>query len=134
MPGPQPLRFIIQEHHARTHHFDLRLERDGVFKSWALPKGAPQRPGERRLAIQVGDHELLFGDFEGEIPPGQYGAGNIRIWDRGTYTPVEWTEEQIVFDARGDKMDGRFTLIHFRRGGPHAWLAIKNHESLRQNS
>lgn len=78
-------RFVIQEHSARTLHFDFRLERDGVFKSWAIPKGLPERQGVRRLAIRVADHTLAFGDFEGTIPEGEYGAGNVEIWDRGTY-------------------------------------------------
>ena len=73
-------RFVIQEHQARTHHFDFRLEKDGVFKSWAVPKGIPQEAGVRILAIQVDDHELPFGDFEGKIPAGQYGAGTVVIW------------------------------------------------------
>lgn len=128
MPDQPHLRFVIQEHHARTHHFDLRLEKDGVFKSWALPKGVPDKQGVRRLALHVEDHELQFGDFEGEIPPGEYGAGSIRIWDRGTYTPREWSEEQIVFDAHGAKMVGRFTLLRFRRGGPRSWLVIKHQD------
>jgi DNA ligase D-like protein (predicted 3'-phosphoesterase) len=121
-----PLRFVIQEHHARTHHFDLRLEKDGVFKSWALPKGVPDRPGVRRLAIQVEDHDLSFGDFEGEISPGEYGAGNIRVWDCGSYTPVDWTAERITFEAHGTRTIGRFTLIRFRRGDPSDWLLVKS--------
>src|SRR6187397_2116940 len=108
-------RFVVQEHHARTHHFDLRLEKDGVFKSWAVPKGIPSESGVRRLAVQVEDHALLFGGFEGEIPAGEYGAGAIKIWDRGHYSPVEWTVGKIVFDAMGSIMVGRFTLVRFHR-------------------
>jgi bifunctional non-homologous end joining protein LigD len=77
--------FVIQKHEARTLHYDLRLEKDGVFKSWAVPKGLPEQAGIRRLAVQVEDHSLEFGDFEGEIPAGQYGAGTIEIWDRGSF-------------------------------------------------
>jgi bifunctional non-homologous end joining protein LigD len=79
----QELRFIVQEHHARTHHFDLRLEKDGVLKSWAVPKGLPDTPGMKRLAIQVEDHDLTFVDFEAVLPEGQYGAEGKRNWDRG---------------------------------------------------
>jgi DNA ligase D-like protein (predicted 3'-phosphoesterase) len=124
-PDSRPLQFVVQEHHARSHHFDLRLEKDGVFKSWAVPKGVPE-PGVRRLAIQVDDHALTFGDFEGEIPPGEYGAGNIRVWDCGDYEPVEWAADRIVFDAHGTKMSGRFRLVRFRRGGPSHWLLMKS--------
>ena len=81
----------------------------------------------RRLAIQVEDHELNFGDFEGEIPPGEYGAGSIRIWDHGTYAPVEWTQDRIAFEAHGTKTIGRFTLIRFHRGGKRGWLLMKRH-------
>jgi len=126
MPDPQPLRFVIQEHHARSHHFDLRLEKDGVFKSWAVPKGVPEEQGVKRLALQVEDHDLAFGDFEGQLPPGEYGAGSIRIWDRGNYTPLEWTAHRIVFEAHGKIMVGRYTLIRFERGGPREWLLMKS--------
>ena len=111
-------RFVVQEHHARTHHFDFRLEKDGVYKSWAVPKGIPDGPGVKRLAIQVKDHDLAFGDFEGQLPEGQYGAGDVRIWDRGTYDPEEWTDQRIAFTLRGGQTSGRFNLIRFTHGKP----------------
>jgi bifunctional non-homologous end joining protein LigD len=115
-------RFVIQKHDARTFHYDFRLERDGMFKSWAVPKGLPERPGIRRLALQVEDHSLAFGDFEGEIPEGQYGAGAVEIWDRGSYTLHEWTDEKIVFSLEGQRLAGRFCMIRFHRKGEREWL------------
>lgn len=118
-------KFVVQEHHARTHHFDFRLERDGVYKSWAVPKGVPQEPGVKRLAVRVEDHDLAYGDFQGSIPEGQYGAGEVRIWDRGTYDPEEWTDARIAFTLLGGQISGRFNLIRFKRGKPNEWLIIK---------
>ena len=117
--------FVVQEHHARTHHFDFRLEKDGVFKSWAVPKGVPSEPGIKRLAVQVEDHPLSWGEFEGTIPPGQYGAGMVTIWDRGTYELHEWTAEAIRFTLHGTHVKGRYTLTRFKRGKENEWLLFK---------
>jgi bifunctional non-homologous end joining protein LigD len=115
-------RFVIQRHEARTLHYDFRLERDGVFKSWAVPKGVPEEPGMRRLALAVEDHSLAFGDFEGEIPAGQYGAGTVEIWDRGTYELHEWGDDRIAFTLQGGRLQGRYRMIRFRRKGEREWL------------
>jgi bifunctional non-homologous end joining protein LigD len=115
-------RFVVQRHQARTLHYDFRLERDGVFKSWAVPKGVPEQPGVRRLALQVEDHSLSFGEFEGEIPEGQYGAGTVEIWDRGNYTVYEWTGETIAIGLEGHRLAGRYRMIRFRRKGAREWL------------
>jgi DNA ligase D-like protein (predicted 3'-phosphoesterase) len=120
--------FIVHEHQARTHHFDFRLEKDGVLKSWAVPKGVPEEPGTKRLAIQVEDHPLEYGDFEGTIPQGQYGAGTVRIWDRGTYDLHEWIHAKIVFTLHGARLEGNYSLVRFKSGGAHDWLLIKRKE------
>ena len=87
-------RFVIQEHHARRLHWDLRLERDGVLASWALPRGVPPSPKDNRLAVRTEDHPLEYLDFHGEIPKGEYGAGTMTIWDRGTYVAEKFTRRE----------------------------------------
>ena len=121
-------RFVVQEHFARTHHFDFRLEKDGVFKSWVLRKSIPRTAGVRRLAIAVENHALSFGEFEGEIPRGEYGAGSIRIWDRGTFVASRWDDGRISFRISGRKLFGSYTLIRFRRAGENRWLLMKHKE------
>jgi DNA ligase D-like protein (predicted 3'-phosphoesterase) len=123
--NPATPRFVIQRHEARTLHFDFRLERDGVFVSWAVPKGLPEETGVRRLAIRVADHTLEYGDFEGEIPAGRYGAGTIAIWDRGTYGLHAWSEDRIEVTLHGQRYCGRYLLIRFRRKGEREWLLSK---------
>jgi len=127
MPDAQPDsgRFVVQRHESRTPHYDLRLERDGVFKSWAVPKGVPEVPGVQRLAIQVEDHPLAFGDFEGTIPEGEYGAGEITIWDQGTCTIIEWTDHDVRFTLNGTRLQGEYLLVRFPRKGPREWLLRK---------
>src|SRR5690348_2684230 len=98
-------RFVIHEHHARRLHWDLRLERDGVLVSWALPRGVPA-PGERNhLAVHTEDHPLEYGSFEGEIPRGEYGGGAVSIWDAGTFTLEKWRDDEVI------------AVLHGRRGG-----------------
>jgi len=124
--NPQRMpRFVIQEHHARTHRFDFRLERDGTVMSWAVPKGIPAQPGTRRLAVQVNDHDVSFGDFEGVIPEGQYGAGTIQIWDRGSYEVEIWSDKRIAFTLHGQRADGSVASAPVRErqigGGYSSW-------------
>jgi bifunctional non-homologous end joining protein LigD len=121
-------RFVVQEHFARTHHYDLRLEKDGVFKSSVLRKPDLCSSGIRRLAILVEDHDLGFGDFEGEIPPGEYGAGKIRIWDHGTFTASRLDNERIAFRLNGRKRYRVYTLVRSGRAGKARWLLMKHSE------
>jgi bifunctional non-homologous end joining protein LigD len=112
------LRFVIQEHHARRLHWDFRLERDGVLVSWALPKGVPEDPGRNHLAVHVEDHPLEYGSFEGEIPRGEYGAGSVSIWDRGTYETHKWAPEarkpEVMVTLHGERVQGRYVLFQTR--------------------
>jgi bifunctional non-homologous end joining protein LigD len=124
-------RFVIQKHRARTLHYDFRLERDGVFKSWAVPKGIPEEIGPRRLAVQVPDHPLDWGSFEGTIPKGEYGAGTVEIWDQGIYELLEWTDEAIVFILRGKRFEGAYSLIRFAHKGPRDWLIFRRRDDAR---
>ena len=115
-------RFVVQEHHARNLHWDFRLEKEGVLKSWAVPKGIPEKKAIKRLAIQVDDHELDYIDFEGEIPEGQYGAGKVIIWDKGTYDLESESKKSVVFNINGKRLTGRYSLVHLKE---KQWLLIK---------
>lgn len=117
-------RFVVQEHHARRLHWDFRLEADGVLKSWVLPKGLPREKGERRLAIEVEDHPLDYIDFEGEIPEGNYGAGQVIIQEKGFYVLLKKTPQKIKFALQGENMQGAFLLIKSGQAENH-WLMIK---------
>src|SRR5262249_15643824 len=104
-------RFVVQEHHATSLHWDLRLERDGVFVSWAVPKGIPPDPKKNHLAVHVEDHPLDYGDFEGEIPKGNYGAGKVRIWDRGTYETHKFRKNEVMVTFHGERLEGKYVLF-----------------------
>jgi bifunctional non-homologous end joining protein LigD len=125
-------RFVVQKHRARTLHYDFRLERDGVFKSWAVPKGIPEEVGPRRLAVEVPDHPLEWGSFEGTIPEGQYGAGTVEIWDEGTYDARYWTAETIEFTLHGRRLQGTYTLVRFKGKGPQDWLLFRRSDATRR--
>lgn len=113
--------FVVQEHHARSLHWDLRLERDGVLASWAVPKGLPPDPETVRLAVRTEDHPMEYADFAGEIPAGEYGAGHMTIWDRGTYDAIKWNDREVQFVLHGEKAGGQYVLL--RRGAePQNWL------------
>jgi bifunctional non-homologous end joining protein LigD len=121
--GTATPRFVIHEHHATRLHWDLRLERDGALASWAVPKGLPQAPGENHLAVAVEDHPLEYLDFEAEIPTGQYGAGSVVIWDRGTYECLKWEPRKVEVALHGERVDARYALFPIDKDEePKNWL------------
>jgi bifunctional non-homologous end joining protein LigD len=103
--------FVVQQHESRRPHFDLRLEKDGVLKSWAVPKGLPESSGERRLAVETENHPLAYANFQGTIPEGQYGAGQVTIWDKGTLKVNSWENDKIEFTLDGAKAKGKYALV-----------------------
>jgi bifunctional non-homologous end joining protein LigD len=107
-------RFVIQEHHARRLHWDLRLEHDGALASWALPRGIPAHPDENRLAVHTEDHPLEYLEFEGEIPQGEYGAGTMSVWDRGTFEAEKFRENEVIATFQGERVRGRYALFQTR--------------------
>lgn len=121
--------YVIQKHHARTLHYDLRLEVRGTLKSWAVPKGPPKRIGEKHLAVLTPNHPMEYAKFEGVIPKGHYGAGRVKIWDKGTYKNVKTQAMQtcfqkgvITFQPNGKKLKGTYSLVRFKGKN---WLFIK---------
>src|SRR5262245_6736336 len=132
-------RFVVQKHAARRLHYDLRLEVDGVFKSWAVTKGPSLDPKDKRFAVQTEDHPLDYGDFEGTIPKGEYGGGTVMLWDRGFWTadgnaPTSLAKGELRFTLAGDKLQGSWVLVRLRhdreRGRRINWLLIKRHDGL----
>jgi bifunctional non-homologous end joining protein LigD len=139
LAGSNRRRFVIQKHDATRLHYDLRLELDGVFKSWAVTKGPSLDPHDKRLAVEVEDHPLDYGDFEGTIPKGQYGDGTVMLWDRGYWEPEgNKSPEQALakgdfkFTLEGKRLHGGFVLVRMRNdrnGGKRTnWLLIKHHD------
>jgi len=117
-------RFVLQEHHATNLHFDFRLEKFGTLKSWALPKGLPTQPGDKKLAIPTPNHPLSYISFEGIIPKGEYGAGKVKIADYGCYMPKLWKDNKIEFILYGKKYKGKYIMIPFKGD----WLIIKGND------
>jgi bifunctional non-homologous end joining protein LigD len=118
-------KFVLHEHWATHHHFDLRLQHAGVLKSWAVPKGLPHIIGQKNLAIQVPDHPAAYAEFKGEIPKGEYGAGRVEIADHGYYTPVVWSPGEIKVILHGKKYKGKYVLVPFPQSRKKEWLIIK---------
>jgi bifunctional non-homologous end joining protein LigD len=127
--GKEPI-FVVQRHDARRLHYDLRLERDGALASWAVPKGIPLEPGAQRLAVHVEDHPLEYATFEGEIPAGEYGAGTVEIWDRGTYELLEEKRNGgLTFRLAGDRLRGTWALVPAKLSGDEKnWLLVRKRE------
>jgi DNA ligase D-like protein (predicted 3'-phosphoesterase) len=136
--GRRKPRFVVQEHQASTLHYDFRLEAGGVLKSWAIPKGPAADPGQKRLAMPTEDHPLDYENFEGVIPEGEYGAGEVIVWDTGTYDHHSRDQEgrelsvaeaidrgHVSFVLHGKKLRGGYSLTKMRRGGREAWLLVK---------
>jgi len=118
------LKYVIQRHESRKLHWDLRLEMDGILKSWAVPKEPSKKVGEKRLAVQVEDHDLDYGNFEGEIKEG-YGKGKVRIWDKGSYELESLNpNKKIVANIKGKKLKGKYCLLHFKPKEKN-WLFFK---------
>jgi len=129
------MRFVVHEHHASRLHYDFRLEIGGVLKSWAVPKGPSMNPADKRLAVMVDDHPFEYGDFEGIIPKGNYGAGPVLIWDSGEFEPEGDAETglekgKFSFLLKGKKLKGAFSLALMRgRGTGKDWLLIKKKDA-----
>ena len=139
------LAYVIQKHDASRLHFDLRLELDGVMKSWAVPKGPSLDPSVKRLAVHVEDHPIEYNEFEGTIPEGEYGGGTVMVWDRGTYTSAVATDDpeaalregyrkgDLKFVLRGKRLEGSWVLVRTRgwgaaKGRKNQWLLIKHRD------
>jgi bifunctional non-homologous end joining protein LigD len=121
--APEGARFVIQEHHATRLHWDLRFERDGVLVSFAVPNGLPEEPKDNRLAVHTEDHPLEYLDFEGDIPKGSYGAGTMRVWDRGTYQELKWQPRKIEVALHGERVQGRYALFPIDKDErPKNWM------------
>jgi DNA ligase D-like protein (predicted 3'-phosphoesterase) len=124
--GSEKPIFVVQKHNASKLHYDFRLEIDGVLKSWAVPKQLPKEAGTKRLAIETEDHPLAYADFDGEIPEGEYGAGKVEIWDRGTFDLHKYEEKEIFVTLYGEELKGDYVLIRTKYGKEEkGWLLFK---------
>ncbi|MBM4324670.1 MAG: 3'-phosphoesterase [Deltaproteobacteria bacterium] len=132
------MRFVVHEHHATRLHYDFRLEIAGVLKSWAIPKGPSMNPADKRLAVMVEDHLLEYGDFEGIIPEGLYGAGSVLIWDSGSFDAegnpeISLKQGKLRFSLKGKKLKGSFSLVLMRgKTTGKEWLLIKGNDDFAQ--
>src|SRR2546421_12320455 len=128
--------FVVQKHAARRLHYDFRLQADRALKSWAVPKGPSLNPADKRMAVQTEDHPMSYADFEGIIPPGNYGAGTVMVWDRGRFrvegqrgAKEQWDHGEIKFRLMGEKLSGSFVLVRMKRDQKQPeWLMIKHQD------
>jgi bifunctional non-homologous end joining protein LigD len=109
-------------------HWDFRLEKDGVLKSWAVPKGMPEDTKQRHLAVETEDHPLEYAGFEGKIPEGHYGAGTVKIWDKGSFEVKLWESDKIEVTLEGSVLKGRYVLVRLKKGSDKDWLLLKGKE------
>jgi bifunctional non-homologous end joining protein LigD len=125
--GVRPI-FVVHKHHASHLHYDFRLQTNDALASWAVPKGPSMNPADKRLAVRVEDHPLEYATFRGRIPKGQYGAGRVEIWDKGTYARVSGSirHGELVIDLKGRRLKGQFALVRMRQ--PGKWLLIRKRE------
>jgi len=122
--------FVIQKHDASHLHYDLRLEIEGVLKSWAIPKTPPEKKGIKRLAVQTEDHPVEYANFRGVIPKGEYGAGKVEIWDKGTLSIIDKEEKKIIFSIKGKKLEGTYCLIKIgTKTNQKNWLFFKKKDN-----
>ena len=142
------LIFVIQRHAASRLHYDFRLEMEGVLKSWAVPKGPSLNPDDKRLAMMVEDHPYDYKDFEGNIPEGNYGAGQVEVWDSGTYEPLDDSSKlsdekellkelkagSLKFILHGKKLKGEFALVKMKNAENNSWLLIKHKDKFSKDS
>jgi len=135
-PEPKPSKkpgkgklYMVHDHRSKNHHFDLRLQFGNILKSWAIPKRIDLKNlHAKRLAVQTEDHPLDYGKWEGKIPEGQYGAGQVKIWDSGSFEVVDWKPgKKLIFRIKGKKLKGVFVLVHFRPAGKE-WLFFRKKE------
>lgn len=122
------LIYVIQRHNASHLHYDLRLEKDGVLKSWAIPKEPPESIGIKRLAVMTEDHPVDYAAFRGKIPQGEYGAGEVRIWDKGSHMILEYKPDKIITEINGEKLTGKYCLLKFKTKDAKSnnnWLFFK---------
>src|ERR1039458_7125470 len=147
-PDSDKLRFVVQQHAASHLHYDFRLEMEGVLKSWAVPKGPSMNPQDKRLAMMVEDHPYDYKDFEGNIPEGNYGAGNVIVWDNGTYHSIATEDKKegeklllaglakghISFILEGEKLKGKFSVVKLKGRQENAWLLIKKKDEFAQDT